>query len=149
MAATPMCVAFVVTPAISRADACIASGDGSALAIEGPPCADVLAQEARWLTAITAGDVGVVESILSPTFRHVNADGEMFDRGQEIASVEPLPVAFTASEQIIDIAGDTAVVHGVNTVTRDGKVIDRERFTDVFVLQGGVWLALSAQETRL
>ena len=29
------------------------------------PCADVLAQEMRWLTAITAGDVPTVEAILA------------------------------------------------------------------------------------
>jgi hypothetical protein len=37
--------------------------------------------------------------------------------------------------------------HGVNTMTQDGKVVGVSRFTDVFVLQNGVWLALSAQET--
>ena len=53
------------------------------------------------------------------------------------------------SEQLVDIAGDTAVIHGVNTLIDDGKVMARERFTDVFVLQNGIWLALSAQETTL
>ena len=40
-----------------------------------------------------------------------------------------------------------AEIHGVNTLMQDGKVIAVERFIDVFVLQGGVWKALSAQET--
>ena len=31
---------------------------------------------------------------------------------------------------------------------QDGKVKDRQRFSDVFVLQNGVWKALSAQETK-
>jgi hypothetical protein len=31
----------------------------------------------------------------------------------------------------------------------DGKVLDRQRFTDVFVLQNGVWMALAAHETKL
>ena len=53
------------------------------------------------------------------------------------------------SEQVVDIAGDTAVVHGVNTLMENGKTLGRERFTDVFVLQDGVWSALSAQETTL
>ncbi len=38
------------------------------------------------LTAITAGDVATVDSILSPTYRHVNANGEMLDRAREIAT---------------------------------------------------------------
>jgi hypothetical protein len=139
----------ILTPAISRADTCVDSGDGQPLSLEVSPCADVLAQEARWLVAITSGDVAGVEAILAPTFRHANSDGQLLDRGQEIASTEPLPFTFVASDQIVDIAGDTAVIHGVNNVTRDGTVVDRERFTDVFVLQGGVWRALSAHETKL
>jgi hypothetical protein len=79
-----------------------------------------------------SGDRPTIEAILSPTFRHVNADGQMFDRDQEIAAMEPLPFSFNASEQFVDVAGDTAVTHGVNTVMQDG-----------------VWMALSAQETKL
>jgi hypothetical protein len=135
----------VATPATSRADTCA----GSPLLIETPPCSDVLAQEARWLTAITSGDVATVESILAPTYRHVNADGQMLDRAQELATTEPLPMTFAASDQIVDIAGDTAVIHGINTLTQNGKVLDRQRFTDVFVLQNGVWMALAAHETKL
>ncbi|WP_029117131.1 nuclear transport factor 2 family protein [Mycobacterium sp. URHB0044] len=145
--ALPVTVATIATPATSWADTCAETGAGVPLAIDAPPCADVLAQEARWLTAITSGDRETVEDILSPTFRHVNADGQMFDRAQEIAATEPLPLVFNASDQIVDIAGDTAVIHGINTLTQDGKVLDRERFIDVFVLQNGVWLALAAQET--
>lgn len=139
--------AVIVAPAIAHADSCVDSGTGVGLPLETPPCADVLAQEARWLTAITSGDVATVESILGPTFRHVNADGEVLDRAQEIAAMEPLDVAFDASDQIVDVYGDSAVIHGVNTVTQAGEVVARERFVDVFILQDGVWKALTAQET--
>jgi hypothetical protein len=109
----------------------------------------VLAQEARWLTAITSGDVATVDSILGPTYRHVNAAGEMIDRARELATTKPLDITFHASDQLVDIAGDTAVIHGVNTLMEAGKVSDRQRFSDVFVLQNGVWKAVSAQETRI
>ncbi len=49
----------------------------------------------------------------------------------------------------MNIAGDTAVIHGMNTLIQDDKVLARERFTDLFVLREGVWKALSAQETKL
>jgi hypothetical protein len=149
IAAVPAAVATIATPAISNADSCGETGAGLPLPIETPPCSDVLAQEARWLTAITSGDRATVETILAPAFRHVNADGQMFDRAQEIAATEPLPFTFNASDQIVDIAGDAAVIHGINTLMQNGKVVDRERFTDVFVLQNGGWMALSAQETKL
>jgi hypothetical protein len=149
IAAIPATVVTIATPATSLADVCAEAGAGLPLPIEAPPCSDVLAQEARWLTAIVSGDRETIEAILSPTFRHVNADGQMFDRGQEIAAMEPLPFTFQASDQFVDVAGDTAVIHGINTVVQEGKVLERERFTDVFVLQNGVWMALSAQETKL
>jgi len=53
------------------------------------------------------------------------------------------------SEQLVDVMGDTAVIHGVNTLTEGGKVLSTERFTDVFTLQNGTWMALSAQETTI
>jgi|SRR4051794_24968170 hypothetical protein len=149
IAAVPATVATVATPATSRADTCAEAGAGLPLPIEVPPCSDVLAQETRWLAAIVAGDRATIETILCPTFRHVNADGQMFDREQEIAAMERLPFTFQASDQFVDVVGDTAVIHGINTVMQDGKVLERERFTDVFVVQNGVWLALSAQETKL
>jgi hypothetical protein len=136
-------------PALARADVCVNSQVNMPLQLEVGPCADVLAQEARWLTAITAGDRATVESILGPTFKHIDSEGQFFDRAKEVDGMTPLPFTMNPSEQIVDIAGDTAVIHGVNTLIEDGKVLARERFTDVFVLQDGVWKALSAQETTL
>jgi hypothetical protein len=128
---------------------CADAGTNIPLPLEAGPCADVLAQEARWLTAITAGDRPTVESILGPTFKHVNSEGQLVDRVQEVDSTTPLPFTMNPSEQIVNVADDTAVIHGVNTLIQDGKVLSRERFTDVFVLQESVWLALSAQETKI
>jgi Domain of unknown function (DUF4440) len=138
----------IMTPAVAHADTCVDSGTGTPLALDTPPCADVLAQEARWLTAITTGDVAAVESILGPTFRHVKSDGVALDRAQEVAAMEPLPVTFDATDQTVDVYGDTAVIHGINTVRKGSKVVARERFIDVFLLQNGVWKALAAQETE-
>jgi hypothetical protein len=147
--AVPAVVMTVHPPAIARADSCTDSAANLPLALESGPCADVLSQEQRWLTAITGGDRATVESILGPTFKHINSEGKLLDRAQEIASMEKLSFTMNPSDQLVDIAGDTAVIHGVNTLIDTGKVLARERFTDVFVLQGGMWMALSAQETTL
>jgi hypothetical protein len=151
MAAVPLVVsaATIGSRALARADVCANAQANVPLPLEVGPCADVLAEEARWLTAITAGDRATVESILGPTFKHVNSEGQLFDRAKEVDSTTPLPFTMNPSEQIVDIAGDAAVIHGVNTLIENGKVLTRERFTDVFVLQDGVWKALSAQETTL
>jgi hypothetical protein len=151
VAAVPLVVsaATIGSPALARADVCADAQANVSLPLEVGPCADVLAQEARWLTAITAGDRATVESILGPTFKHVNSEGQLVDRVKEVDGTTPLPFTMNPSEQIVDIAGDAAVIHGVNTLIENGKVRTRERFTDVFVLQDGVWKALSAQETTL
>jgi Domain of unknown function (DUF4440) len=111
--------------------------------------ADVLAQETRWLKAITDGDRPTVESILTANYRHITSEGKLLDRAQEIETTKPLLVTMTPSEEIVDIIGDTALIHGVNTVTNAGGVLERVRFTDVFVLQRGNWMAISAQETSI
>lgn len=108
----------------------------------------VLQQEARWLTAITSGDKDTIESILSPNFKHISSDGKLLDRGQEMAGIVPEQFTMNPTEQTVDIVGDTAVIHGVNTLVESGKVIARERFTDVFVKQNGTWMALAAHETN-
>jgi curli biogenesis system outer membrane secretion channel CsgG len=109
----------------------------------------VLRQEARWLTAITAGDRPTIEAILSPDFKHITSEGKLLDRAQEIGSIVKVSFTMNPTEQFVDVVGDTAVIHGVNTITETGNVLARERFTDVFVKQNGNWLALSAQETTM
>jgi len=149
LAAVPAAILTVVPQATARADSCSDALSNLPLALESGPCADVLAQERRWLIAITEGDRTTVESILAPGFKHINADGQQLDRAQEISGIERVSFTMNPSDQLVDISGDTAVIHGVNTLIDGGKTIAVERFTDVFILQNGTWLALSAQETTL
>ena len=137
------------TPALGRADSCTDAMNGGPLPLGSGACADVLAQEARWLTAITSGDRDTVESILGADFKHITSEGKLLDRAQEITTIVPLPLIMNPTEQLVDMSGDTAVIHGLNTVTQNGRVVSRERFTDVFILQNGEWMALSAQETAM
>jgi hypothetical protein len=142
-------MAAIHATALAQADVCTDTGPDRPMSLETAPCADVLAQETRWLKAITDGDVATVEQLLDPSFKHINADGQFFDRAAELGTMESLPFTMNPSEQMVDIAGDTALIHGVNTLIQDGGVVARERFTDVFVLRNGNWMALSAQETAI
>jgi hypothetical protein len=125
----------------------IAPGSRLAVAARSPQAA-ILHQEARWLEAILNGDRNTIASILSTNYKHVDSKGALFDRSQELASVTKEQLTMKWSEQTFDFAGNVAVVHGVNTITRAHKV-SRERYTDVYVNQSGTWLALSAQETAI
>lgn len=148
LTAAALAIVLAVPPsAAAQSDTCAELRTGVALPVADGPCADVLAQERRWLSSITAGDVGAVEQILAPTYTHINAEGVILDRAAEIANTAPLPFTMNPSEQQVHIDGDTAVIHGVNTLIQDGGVIARQRFTDVFVLSDGSWRAVSAQET--
>jgi hypothetical protein len=149
LACVPTAVLTVAPHAVANADSCSDAATNMPLALGSGPCADVLAQERRWLTAITDGDRGTVESILGPSFKHINSEGELLDRAAEVASIEKVSFTMNPSDQLVDVMGDTAVIHGVNTLIDGGKVTATERFTDVFVLQNGTWMALSAQETTL
>jgi hypothetical protein len=149
LAAVPATVLTVQPSAVALADSCFDAASDLVPATDAGPCAEVLAHERRWLTAITDGDRATVESILAPSFKHINADGELLDRAQEMAGIEKVSFTMNPSEQHVDIVGDTAVIHGVNTLIDGGKILARERFTDVFALQNGIWVALSAQETTL
>ena len=142
----------IYTPPPARADTCAAAAAGAPLPAPGPdvtPCADVLGLEARWLAAITAGDRDTIASILSSNYKHINSAGRLIDRDQEIAETVKQPFTMTPTEQAVDIAGNLAVIHGLNTITQSGKVLNRAQFTDVFINQNGGWLALSAQETQI
>lgn len=141
-------VSSVVPVAAADADSCTDIHTGAPVPPAGD-CADVLAQEERWLTAITDGDIATVEEILAPTFTHIDADGRQLGRTAEIASLGPLPFSMNASEQQVYLDGATAVIHGVNTIIQDGQVLAVERFTDVFVRRDGGWKAVSAQETAI
>jgi hypothetical protein len=145
-------VVTIYTPPVSRADTCAAAAAGAPLPAPGPDvtlCADVLGLEARWLAAITAGDRDTIASILSPNYKHITSSGRLIDRDQEIAETAKQTFTMTPTEQAVDLASDLAVIHGVNTITQSGKVLNRERFTDVFINQDGGWMALSAQETEI
>ena len=82
-------------------------------------------------------------------FKRITSEGRLLGRDEEIASIVPVAFTMTAPDQVVDVVGDTAVIHGINTVTQSSNVLARERFTDVFVKQDGTWMALSAQETAI
>jgi Domain of unknown function (DUF4440) len=112
------------------------------------PTDEIIRLEARWIAAILEGDKATVASILSSRFKHILNDGKLIDRTQELASITKEPFAIALSEQTVDLdaTGDAAVIHGLDTVTQDGRTIRHQRFTDVFFKENGTWMAVSAQE---
>jgi ketosteroid isomerase-like protein len=111
----------------------------------------LLRVEQRWVEALARRDDAAVASILADDFLDSTYKGELRNRDEALAGLRSGARA-DASQQLSELRarvyGDAGVVTGINTVTaRDGSFSVRVRFTDVFVLRGDRWLAVSAQET--
>jgi hypothetical protein len=123
---------------------------GAARADAPPEAQAVLAVEQRWLKAIEHGDVKWMAATLPENYVHVDYTGKLYYREDELrASAKPSPYAEKWTGQTVDFAGNAAVVHGVSTVSDRGKVILRQRYTDVYMKANGRWIPLSAQETAI
>ena len=109
---------------------------------------EVIALEAKWITAMLNGDRVTLEGIFSRDFKHVLADGSVLDRSQELATITKEPFHIKLSHQTVDLdaGGDAAVLHGIDTITQPGKPTRFQRWTDVFFKENGTWMAVSAQE---
>ncbi len=110
----------------------------------------VLATEARWTRAVEDHDPAALGAILATNFVHTNYQGRVRYRDDELKLVrEPKPYRQNTSEQTVDFVGTAAVVHGLNTITESGRAVLRLRYTDVYALRNGTWIAVSAQETAI
>lgn len=113
--------------------------------------AEVRALEQRWLDNLS--DAAVVGSILADDFVHV-LPGGFINKAQHLDYLRSHPDAFRGtrrfSELTVRIYGHTALATGIVTTDRgDGSPPRNSAFTDVFVLRGGRWQAVNAQELTL
>lgn len=108
----------------------------------------VLGQEVLWLKAIAARDASALGSILDNGFVHINYKGQIEGKAAMLARIgSGVSFGERTSDHRVTVMGGVAIVHGLNTVTSGGRVIARLRYTDVYLLRGSVWKAISAQET--
>ena len=134
----------------------IAALSGIALAGHGatPASGDkaFLRLEQTWVAALRTHDTQVLNEILDDSFIDSTFKGTVRTK-RDVLSGPPAGGRYR-SVGFEDLHsrryGRTAIVTGVNVL--DGGTasdIVRIRFTDVFVLEGGHWRAVSAQETLL
>lgn len=128
--------------------ALLAASNLQAVAMSPTKDWEVLHTQTKWIEARSKGDAQGVDAVLDSKFKHISSNGKLTDRAQEISNSKPSS-AVTLSEQTVDFAGDTAIVHGLMTVSSSGKQVSRERFTNVLVKVDGSWKVLAAHETRI
>jgi ketosteroid isomerase-like protein len=111
--------------------------------------------EHRWAATSLKGDVATLETILAANWTGITVEGAVETRAQGIERTRGS--RFTKSEvsgmKVMLLNPTTAVVTGVwtgvGTGSKGEKVDTSERWTDVFVNQGGTWKCTASQSTTI
>lgn len=109
------------------------------------------ALEYEWNDANIKGNKAAVRRIVADEFRGVGADGKVANKEQMLAELHPAPeiASLKLSDLKVSLAGNTAVLTGLNTVkSKDGQVLSF-RFTDTFLWRKGRWQAISSQASQV
>jgi len=109
----------------------------------------VIGIEHDWLRALIEHDRAALDKILADDFVDSNWKGELHPKNQVL---EGLTAAHPYSQHLQDIQvrlyGSMAIACGLNEIRgKNGQIVMRIRFTDVFVYRHGTWQAVAAQET--
>jgi hypothetical protein len=138
-----------------------ANGNGNAnqspADIDSPPTdsdlvlSQLTAVEHEWNEANIKGNRAIVRRIVADEFRGVGANGSVENKEQMLANLEPNPeiASLKLSDLKISLAGNTAVLTGLNTAKgKNGQTLTF-RFTDTFLWRDGRWQAISSQATQV
>ena len=104
----------------------------------------------EYIHSVQHGDVQRFDEILAEDFLCSNPDGSLVDKKQFLAqSARPVTISGLAAEEVkVRIIGDVAITHArTSYFTADGEQRNG-RYTDVWALRDGKWLAVSAHVTR-
>ena len=116
---------------------------------------EVEALNRQWMDAYVRRDIGFLERHLADDYVSTFPDGEVFDKKGEIEALKSGAVALTAMtprEMNVRVYGDAAVITGRSAIKAQVKgeeIAGELRFTDVWTKQGGRWLAVASQVTRI
>jgi ketosteroid isomerase-like protein len=104
----------------------------------------------EYIHSVQHGDVQRFDEILAEDFLCSNPDGSLVDKKQFLAqTARPVTISGLAAEEVkVRIIGDVAIIHArTSYFTADGEQRNG-RYTDVWALRDGKWLAVSAHVTR-
>jgi len=102
-----------------------------------------------YIHSVQHGDVRRFSEILADDFLCSLPDGSLIDRAQFLArTAQPVTIANLQAHDVnVRLLGDVAIIHASTTYTVDGRNASG-RYTDVWALREGKWLAVSAHVTR-
>lgn len=107
--------------------------------------------ENEWNDANIKGNKATVRRIVADEFRGVGANGSVENKDQMLANMKPAPqiASLKLSDLKVSLAGNTAVITGLNTATLKPRQILKFRFTDTFIWREGRWQAISSQASQV
>jgi len=103
-----------------------------------------------YIQSVQDGDVRRFQEILAEDFLCSNPDGSLVDKKQFLAqTARPVTISdLTPQEVRVRIIGDVAIIHARTSYTTADGEQRNGRYTDVWALRDGKWLAVSAHVTR-
>jgi ketosteroid isomerase-like protein len=103
-----------------------------------------------YIRSVQHGDVQRFEEILAEDFLCSNPDGSLVNKKQFLAqTARPVTISdLTPHEVRVRILGDVAIIHARTSYTTADGEQRNGRYTDVWALRDGKWLAVSAHVTR-
>jgi ketosteroid isomerase-like protein len=115
--------------------------DGSAL----------VQNEQTWAKALEQRDTATLSCLLAQEFEDAGPDGKLQDRNTVLEKAGKRQGAHNElTEMQAHVQGDFGYIRGLATaVGKQGKVLDRVRFTDIYVYRDGRWQAVAAHESML
>lgn len=111
--------------------------------------------ETAWAAAFLKGDTAAIEGMLAANFTGVSTDGRAMNRAQLAAEIKQFKITKSANSdmKVMMINPTVAIVTGVwagaGTDPKGQKFDTSERWTDVFVSQGGQWKCVSSHVTTI
>ena len=124
---------------------------GAALA-QADTQSELRALEKRRENAIQSQDFATLQTIYSPDFIAVAADGQFLNRDQLFMVIRKSGQQFDFDTDDIRIvaSGNTAVFYGRLTAKMsDGRTAFASRFSHVFIKKNGLWSCIAGQSTPL
>jgi ketosteroid isomerase-like protein len=103
-----------------------------------------------YIRSVQHGDVQRFEEILAEDFLCSNPDGSLVNKKQFLAqTARPVTISdLTPHEVRVRILGDVAIIHARTSYTTADGEQRNGRYTDVWAVRDGKWLAVSAHVTR-
>jgi ketosteroid isomerase-like protein len=144
-------VLLISTLSFGQADKKAAVGAPKAAGVEQT----LMDLERRWVAVSLKNDAVALGEILADSWSSVSAEGKVESRAQTLEDVKKSK--FTRSEvsdmkvRMINpnVAVVTGVWIGVGTSAAGQKVDTSERWTDVFVNEGGKWKCVASQSSTI